>query len=386
MRRRREGLELAVGVGLLLGPLMFALTLPRPGEVAATCDAEPAAEPTPEVIVVEVCEREPAPEPTPAPEPAPEPEPVLDGALPFVFVNANGLVFSTEAAPEWGTGRFHEPPGDATFRVGKRAKLSQLPATLLAQRGRSFDLYGPNGKVCSARVGELRVISQYDGWSLDEVMGEDIWERYEDPEDIPKRMWRDALWAREGHWLVAEIESDHSCEGALWARDAALPAPMILRPTQRETSEGTARIATFERSDELAQTRAEYTAWYDALPPEAREYEQTWQTMANQAPASVTSWVDGANHVRLVELDFGSDTESCGDGFAARITSLDLVDGDSFIDTGRYTDVTAIFDADLDGKLEYLYVEAWDSGMMLTSESEALDLSLMIDRDFVCPC
>ncbi|KIG14251.1 hypothetical protein DB30_07000 [Enhygromyxa salina] len=386
--RRREGLEFAVGGGLLLGPLMFALTLPQPSAAPASCDAELPiqAAPTPETIVVEVCERapEPAPQPQPAPEPAQAPTDELSA---FLFVTANGLVLSTEAAPEWGAGRLYEPKGDATYRVAKRAAPTEVPAALWAQRGRSFDLYNRDGKVCSARIGELHVVSQYDGWSLDGVMGDDIWERYEDPADIPRRLWRPALWARAGHWLVADIESDESCEGALWARDAALPAPVILTPMTRETAEGKAQLAAFERSAVLQETRADYQRWYDELSAEGREYEQSWGSIAARYPAKVTSWVDAAARVRLVELDFGADLGGCGDGYPARITKLERVAGDSFEDTEQSPDVDAIFDADLDGEYEYLYVNSggWSS-MTLTSDGEGLDRYLEIDRDFVCPC
>jgi hypothetical protein len=390
--RRQRSLEFAVGTGLLLGPLVYVLTLPPTNEVPAVCESEPA----PEVVVVVCAAEQPVVEPaaTPEPvvvepsEPAPElqPAPPSASASPFLFVHGNMLVLSTTAAPEWGTGKLYEPPGEATFRVAKQAALSKLPAELAAQRERVFHLYGKHGKLCTARLGELQVINQYDGWGLDGVLGEDATVEYDGPDSVPAELWREPLWRHEGHWLVAEIISEGRCDDALWARDASLPSPTILRVADENPPLAERRLAQFERSEEIEDLREAYEAWYAELAPEMHEYESDWAKLTAEYPASVRAWVDGADVVHVVEVDFGVDTEGCGDGYNARIAEVELVRGDVFVDTEIWPDMDMILDIDLDGRFEFLHVgPPWDSGTVLTDENGMID-GIGIDQDFQCPC
>lgn len=393
-RTRRQTLRAAervLGAGLVLGPLVYAVSLDRE-PVIETCEA-------PAVVSVEDCVAQPPttePVPVPVVEPAieieatPEPEPVDPSTLAQLLpVTANGIVLSLDAEAKWSTGRFYEPPGDASFRVAKRAAIEKLPEQLSSWSARSFDLYGPEGKLCTARVSNLHVISQYDGWGIyglveDEQDSSDL-DTYERPSDIPPSRWRTRVWRTQPHWLVGEFESDGDCSGALWARDAALPAPTVLRPSDAPNPVADARVATFEHSTELAELRREYRAWYAALPEEAKEWEPSWSKLARENPASVRSWTDGAG-VHVLELSFGSDSEGCGDGYDAELTAVDLVKPGRFVATEHETGIAAVFDADLDGRWELLYEPSYDTEARVVSETQALRYSFSIDRDWECPC
>ncbi|MFO7565216.1 MAG: hypothetical protein R6X02_21405 [Enhygromyxa sp.] len=383
---RRRHLELGLGLGLLLGPLVYALTLePSAAPECATALAEPAP------AVVEVCEQpemilvEVVPEPDII-EVAPEPTPPLEPMTPerelasFLFVTDAGVVLSTEAEQAWGKGKLFEPKGHVSYRAAKRAEPTAIPSALWSMRGRSFDLYNHEGKLCTARLGELRVLAQYDGWGLGGVLGDEWYD--EDPERASKAEIREGLWQREDLWLVAEIESPDSCEGALWARDAELPPPKLLRRSTDPNSVSEARLAAFSRSEELAETERGYRAEYAALDPETREYYPGWDELVAQQGASAWSWLDEHGRPQLVGLEFGAESEGCGDPLHSRITALDHVRGDEFVPVAHGHWPIAVFDADLDGQLELLYADI--DGQRLASAT--LQAYALVEEDWYCPC
>lgn len=387
---RRRHVELAVGLGLLLGPLVYALTLEptaapecvidlaepelaEPAPIGACEQLEPITiEVVPEPIVVEPIVAEQAPEPTPE-HPASE-------LAQFLFVSDAGLVLSTEAKRSWGKGRLFEPAGEVSYRAAKAANPTKVPSALWSMRGRSFDLYGPEGKVCTARLGELRVVGQYDGWSLGGVLGEDWYDQ--DPERASKAEILAGLWRRDDLWLVADIESADSCEGALWARDAELPPPTILRRSSDPNEASEARLAAFLQSEELAETERTYRAEYAELDQETREYYPNWDEMVAQNGASVWSWIDADRRPHVVGLEFGSEPDGCGDPLWSRHTVLDFVRGDELVPAPYGHFPAAVFDADLDGQLEFLYAH-YDGGRL---ESPTLEAHATVEEDWMCPC
>jgi hypothetical protein len=386
---RRRHVELAVGLGLMLGPLVYALSLEP--TAASECAAEiEIAEPA-EPASTDACEQlepitiEVAPEPTelepvvvePAPEPTPEPSFELAR---FLFVTDAGVVLSTEAKREWGKGKLFVPKGKVSYRAAKRANPITIPAALWSMRGRTFDMYGADGKLCSARLGELRVVGQYDGWSLGGVLGQDWYD--EDPESASKAEILAGLWQRDDLWLVADFESADSCKGALWARDAELPPPMILRRSTDPTPASEARLAAFLRSEELAETERSYRAEYAELDAETREYYPNWDEMVAEHGANVWSWIDVDRRAHVVGLEFGREPDGCGEPLWSRHTALDLVRGDELVPTSYGHSPTAIFDADLDGELEFLYVNY--GGRWL--ESPTLETRAVVEEDWMCPC
>jgi hypothetical protein len=376
---RRRGIDLTVGLGLLLGPLIYALTLepaPAPVCVGPTDESAAAAQPreepprpTPVAVEVELVEVEAAPEP-------------VAHRAPFLFVTDAGVVLSSEAEHAWGVGRLFEPKGEVSYRAAKRANPKTVPSELWSMRGRTLDLYGPDGRVCTARLGELRVVAQYGGYSLGGVLGEDWFEV--DPERATKTQIREGLWERDDLWLVAEIESRDTCKGALWARDAELPPPAILRGSSAPNRASEARLAAFAKSEELAETERNYRAEYAAVEAEVREYIPSWATLVAEHGASVQSWLDASGHPRLIHLDFGLESGGCGDPFVSSIKALEYVRGEEFDAVpNQMQPPAAVFDADFDGQLELLH-SGTDGYHWLSSAT--LGASLTIDEDWVCPC
>lgn len=383
MRRQlsgRNGIELVVGLGLLLGPLAYALSLepavgPASECVAAAVADEPALAHPPLVEAPHAEALEVAPDPvviTAAPEPMPLAE--------LLFVTDAGLVLSTEAERSWGEGRLFEPEGEVSYRAAKRADPTAIPSALWSMRSRTFDLYGPDGRVCTARLGELRVVAQYGGWGLGGVLGEDWYDV--DPEGVSKKQIREGLWQRDDLWLVAELESPDSCEGALWARDAELPLPTILRRSELPNHASKARLDQFHASEELAELERNYKEEYATLDEETRAYYPGWDTLVAEHGAAAWSWIDAHARPMLVGLEFGREPEGCGDPLYSRITALEHVRGDEFVPVAHGHSPAAIFDADLDGQFELLYADPESRWVA----SPTFEVHAYIEEDAYCPC
>ncbi|MCA9699936.1 MAG: hypothetical protein KC431_20595 [Myxococcales bacterium] len=372
-----------MGGMLLLGPLVYALTLPGPkmaipAVVAAgeACPEQAAAEPAPTPII------EPAVESEPDPIPEPTPEDLADRS-PLLLVHGGMVVLDNEAKSRWARGPLREPPGDPdNIRASKPVALDAIPEHHLAQRGRSVDLYEREGKLCTARIGELRVIAQYVGPSVEGLFD---YEEYPDQEALSDAQIRARVWETQPHWLVAELipEGDCNPDDALWARDSLLPEPLLLTPSSDDNPVSRERAQAFRSSAELADLRERYTAWYEALDAENREYESNWKAMARYNPLEIVSWLDPQGRPQLLQLGFGSDSESCGTGFDARLAALEQVTSEGFVDTGRGAEPVAIFDADLDGRFEYVYIDDVET-ISVASQTQAWELS--VDHDWYCPC
>ncbi|MEM9463182.1 MAG: hypothetical protein AAGF11_54070 [Myxococcota bacterium] len=401
---RRRTLERIVGMSLLLGPLAYALTLqPQVVEVVEVVEV---------TKIAEVAEAAPTLVPDVIPEVAPTPVSVertpavpptspSEGRLSFAFVNEAGLVLSTEAKTAWGKGRLRAHAGPAQFQAAKRADAHAIPEDLWAQRGRTFDLYGADGKVCTARLGTLSVLAQHDGPSLfdlyydendqePEVNYDTFYDTFEatahPPAQIRRKVWSQAAGSEYGTvWLVASLSSDTPCKGALWARDHELPAPVILRASNEPSALTQQKLAQHESSERLAQTRRDHTAWYDELSAEDREYADTWATIVEHYPATLRTWLDDRGHAALVELEFGYEGEPCSDDFDSSIATVELVIDGRFEPTERATNPIAVFDADLDGRFEMLYQDLqW--GWVNQVASETLETWWEIDAIPICPC
>lgn len=376
-----ESIELLFGLGLLLGPLAYALTLapePAPEPVVLECPAASADQPE--------LAQPPREQPPRAIEPEVVPEPVVINEAPkpkalaeFLFVTDAGVVLSTEAEQSWGAGKLFEPKGLATYRAAKRADPNAIPSQLWSMRGRTFDLYGPEGRVCTARLGELRVIAQYDGWGLGGVLGEEWFDR--DPTEATKQQIREGLWQLDDHlWLVAEIESIDDCEGALWARDAELPPAKLLRRSEVPNHATAARLALFE-SEELVELERSYRAEYAATDEFIRKHYPSWEQLLAEYGSKAWSWVDEHGRPHLVGLEFGRPPEPC-DPLFSRVTALDLVHGPDFVAIPFDHSPAAVFDVDFDGQWERLYSH-WGSYTLTSATVEAY---AYIEEDFMCPC
>lgn len=225
MRRARE-LEFTVGLAFLLGPMVYALTLPNAVQHCDVPAIVPASVEPPECPPAEV-------------EVVIEAEPTRGPVLrPFMFVEGGKVILHTDAPAEWGRGELFEPRGEAPFRVARSADLDRLPGDLAAQVARSIDLQGPAGKLCSVTIDRLAVVAQYTGDGMADVFDggfpydEEGW-----PIGVSRETSRSLLWTTQSRWLVGELSDLSGCGGALWARDSDLPAPTILTDFEHEAFE-----------------------------------------------------------------------------------------------------------------------------------------------------
>lgn len=390
---RSPWIERVVGAGLLLGPLAYALTLtPRVIERVEIVEVEvPAAAEVEAGPVIPV--QPPAVEAPVAPvaeaPPVASPEEPGD-RIPFAFVSDAGLVLSTEAQAQWGKGRLRGHAGSGMFRAAKKADGNKVPRELWAQRGRTFDLYDDSGKRCTVALGDLWVLGQHNGpdhYALfddgeHELDYDEIEARTFTRKEIRTQVWS---WAESsgGAWLVADMIGAEDCGAVMWGRDSTLPAPVVLQYSDEPTELTAKRLAQHESSDVLAQTKKDYEQWYSELSSDEREYETPWSQVAAENPATVTSWLDDTGAERLLELRFGHDSSSCGDGYDGSVNAFDRVTPDGWESTELAVGPEAVLDVDLDGKFELIYANDED-GLVL--EGETVTDSLFIEQAFECPC
>jgi hypothetical protein len=347
-----------------------------------TPEPEPAPAPEPEPVAELAAQPEPA-EPEPAP---PEPIPAeLADRSPLLIVHAGMLILDPEAAPNWARGRISEPPGNRdNYRASKPIVLAAIPDRHLAQRERSFDVYDRDEKLCTAKLGELRVIAQYGGPDVDDLY--DLLDYSNgSPQITPSKTELLAkVWETQPHWLVAELIPDGDCrlDDALWARDAQLPAPLLLTPSKDENAVTRERARQFEASTELAKKQADYQAWYDALAPEERAQQPDWAQLAQEWPLEISSWLDLQGRPQLIELRFGVGP-GCDDFFDSTITAFEQVTSGGLVPTGHEIRPAAVFDADLDGSYEFFYHTGVDTGSV---RSKTLSVEVEINADLNCAC
>ena len=299
------------------------------------------------------------------------------------------VVLSAEAERSWAQGPLTTFDSPSRLAAAKQANPDALPPELLALSAREFDLYDGTGKRCTTHLHDLRVVAEYGSWNVEDILGEDVWERYEEYDDIPERLIRAGVWdsPEVSAWLLAEVDSD--CEGALWARDAALDTPILLTLDEDPSPLGRERVAAFHRSEQLAEIRTAYLAYLaeyaEYAEPEDLAAEPGWLEHVAAYPASASTWRDSAQRVRYLEFEFGDMGEGCGYGFDSSIAELARVDGGARVESEHAPGAVAVFDADLDGKFEFLYRED-SSTMNVSSESEALELWLEREGGWDCPC
>lgn len=380
---------------MLLGPLVYALSLPGPrltvpvvalaGPDAITPDLELEVDVAHEVVEqveVEPVEVEPTVEVEPAVEAEPEPD---SSRIEFAFVDHTGVVLDRldqddgETADTWTRGRLFEPRGRAPFRVAKRVHPRDAPERYWSQRGRTFDLYGTEGKICSARIDELLVVAQWEGSSMYDL-------GVEDDEPDPEAH-RETLWAEAEHWVVGKLVKGGDCprklDEVVWARDAELPAPRILVPEVVDNPVADARARAFQASPALADLERDYRRYYAELDAESREWEDSWETIVEQYPLTVTTWAE-AGEPRLLEVEFGADYETCGDGFDSRIATLERVTADGTVEHELPVDPVTVVDIDLDGQWEAVYSD-WGSRTLYGADLDVV-AEFEIGEDWTCPC
>lgn len=432
---RHPRVEFLVGCGLLLGPLVYALTLPGPGlrvpsvvmptgeaptaierPTGPTEPAEPSedghigmcVDPSAPLIVVEQVEVE-----VEVPV-AVEVDPSTH-ALEFAPIIDGRVILSTAVEDEevqaWATGELYAGAGEVDHIAARAVRLDALPLEHYVQRGRTVDVYGPSGKLCTAQIEPLELVAMYQGEELNSFAEEDVydWETGEFSLSLAER--RALVWDNEPAWLSATLSFGEDCgeaalHQALWVRSPALPAPAVASPRAtleafEIANERARRFLASEDFETLAADYAEYRAEFEAEfadDPEILEWEPTWDEIVEHDGPSTEVWSDAEGQPIFSAFEFGSLGEACGDGFDSYHAAVERIRGDAFVDVGMSPNIAAVFDSDLDGNWELLYDDASDWGPNWTvyeelpgsgpdGETEWTEVSAgSVDTDWFCPC
>jgi hypothetical protein len=344
---------------LVLGCTASAPSASAPAIVQATTPI-----PTPPIHIESESESEPAPASKPSSPDSAAAKPLFAGRV----------VISTAAEPSWATGpvlivepnKYHE-----SWQIERLANLDVLPPELRRYAGMQVDLYGPGGRVCTTVLESLTLEAHV---SMDDVGGH----KAEPGEDA---LWQ-ALSGVGEHTLllVASFALDPRCEGASWARDASLPAPVVLVPG--DAGKHRKLLAAEHRrvlESDAGKTLATEHEKYVTDPEYAHDDPEPWSSFSK---GQRDAWIDEHGDARVVSINFGYH------GWApcrwqgpvhGVVRSLDRDGEDLFAKVAASSPPpAAVFDADLDGRWELLWIH--DNGEFkrvgLQSLSDVIRMSI----------
>lgn len=280
------------------------------------------------------------------------------------------VLLSVAARPEWATlpiRSFEQVDYHMTWKLEVGVDPESLPAELRDRLIGAVDLHGPAGKLCTvtldAPVLQAHVLPADDDGLRDRAQA---WAMIEQPGEDDQVLLL----------LLASFAANPDCEGALWARDARLPPPTVLR-ADSQSEEARALIAEerasfldSELGEELARNYAEYLDSDPHAPPWSEVAEGRGQV-----------WIDGDGDAQLVVVSFAEGlSKPCfpAPNYAsARPLGREVEQPWPWPLRGHPRPV-AVFDADLDGSYEMLFHRPW-GGLVdidLIGETLRLELSL----------
>lgn len=379
----RASLSHTVYVAALVAPLACALVYG-----ATLQPADGMGVPVP-VLVSEASEEPLACEQAPAPQPrvVAEPQAPADGAGALMPLIPGGkVVVSMDVDRGWGVGKVrHASEQLAEFSGARRADVARLPGELQALLGQAVDIYGPNGRVCTARLArsaELLVRYSGEGYpylDTDEEF-EDFFEDGKLPRGTIAQVYRDYEPV-----LATQLIPDagESCEGGVWARSAHLAAPTVLVEVEPRGPEVEAM--------KEARRRIRRSAGYREMKTNYEEYqadvegELDWRRFIRRH-FSTALWRDVSGEHEVVYARIGDFDSSCGDGFGWGQTHLRRLDDSWREDVAAlgYSDaLVGVVDADGDGQLELIFDTPL--GPSVSSASDDLKMEAAVWWDG-CPC
>jgi hypothetical protein len=306
-------------------------------------------------------------------EPAPEPKPLSPTSAAAKPLHAGRVLISAAAEPSWATGSvllreangYHE-----RWRVERLADIDVLPPDLQRYSGMEVDLFAPEGRVCTVVLDSLTLEAHV---AMEDVGGHEA-------QPGAEALWK-ALSGDTSHavLLVASFPKDPRCEGALWARDASLPEPVVLVPGDAD-EHGKLLAAEHRRVLESDAGKVLATEWqkYITDPEYADEDAVPWSTVSE---GQRDVWMDENGDARVVSINFGSHRFTpchwLGPAHGV-VRSLAGEGEDLFVTAAHYSPPpVAVFDADLDGRWELLWIH--DNGdfnrVSLHSETRVLLMS-----------
>ncbi len=298
-----------------------------------------------------------APPPAPAPpapagdaEAAPEPAPALAAAL-VAPLDGPHVVLAREIPKAWALGMPRLRDGGPAVWAESTLDPAVASRELWAQAGAEVILYGREGEVCRGRLQAPTLASVV--FAEAEVLAAEAEVSPPDegapnaapPQDLPPGMEARLRLERGVAWAVAAVEpATGDCAGALWARSARLPAPLVLRPS------GPWRPAERRAAWRAARLLDVAALGYEGLPPLDEALAQTDARVLVEG----RRWRGPAGRVQRVLGWFEDLDAACGDG-DPRLAPMWVVRAPGGALAGPRDWVPlAVFDADRDGRVEYV--------------------------------
>lgn len=272
----------------------------------------------------------------------------------MLMVDDNTIQLAAHPESSWGRGELRPNREDVTIAAQRDVDITRLPPDLRELLGARVDVYATNGRVCSGTVTEPRLSMRYDGWLdsyfADEAESEHWNEDGRLPDDFEQR-FGEAFTT----FLVATLETDASCDGAVWARQASLPAPTVLARVERDASDHTLRQATrgqVRRSASYTEMKAAYQAYAQHDPGESTA---SWSTFLRDS-YRLNMWRDVTGDHVLAHVAYGAFDVPCGDGFDLGVAQWYVPDPKTGARLSGIApaEVAAVFDANNDGHLEWI--------------------------------
>jgi hypothetical protein len=355
--------------------------------VAGGCDALARTSVAPERSEPPAASHDTMPVVVEAEQAAPSPAKAMAFAFVVEVDQRRHVVLTATAERSWGRGSARPlvPRPDAEVAVGMPVDVGRLPESLALQLQREVDVYDVDATRCTSRLGDPLLVAQF-GEGLDEL---GLPRRDEHTDALinysPLRI-AGAVWETQPIWLVAPLE--HDCVG-VWARDAELPAPNVLRRSQQPNPIADAYVAAFHASSIVPDLRAGYER-DSAGDPNATP----WPRLMAERAAEVSSWLDVDAQVRFLALEYGYlGSHSCEGpdytlGYAEIVRVATATDFVPLEHTP--TDPLAILDVDLDGAFEMVFADTHDWSdiwsLELRSDDPELDLAIYVGGGHAGDC
>ncbi|RMG93262.1 MAG: hypothetical protein D6705_19030, partial [Deltaproteobacteria bacterium] len=328
---------------------------------------------------------------SPEPEDTTAPGRDVLAAAPLVPGGPHRIVLADaeSASPAWFEGARPdavEPPGRAYFdRVVAEPRPGALPPSLASQVGREVVLYGPEGPVCRGRTGALVIVGLLHATD-DELVDHLLADRPHRFEDDGRRMRlpppdRRRLAFAEAPKVVAApvVDLRGDCTGALWARAADLPPPLVARPTPDPADEARQR---FLDTDDFRNALA-YAV--EGVPDPTRD------AIVAEMRASVRAvgWASDDGHLFADTVTYEGDV-TCG-AIGPDAPVWVRRSGTPWTKLANYTRVLAVFDAERDGRIEALLESRFDheGHVLLSLDPAGGTPTVRVDASVAflgCPC
>lgn len=281
------------------------------------------------------------------------PAAIAPGAF-FLTVEHHGVyaVLHTEPEPGWSEGAPMLISRDEVVVTRKNARLSALPQSLAALRGRSVRVYGRNGALCTGTLQSLVVLHRVDVHFGTEQRwdgtGDEPGPRYS-AEQIAADAWGVGT---DGALLAGEIDpTEGTCTGAQWARVTDLAEPAVYVPTEATGALATTALTRFRQLPAWLNAQESYRS----APPD--DAGVRWDGHGGAHP-TVTLWQTTPPGRRYVSVVSNVSAGGCAD-FSARVSAVFEVVGSDLVlqtdpnDPGVF-DPQAATDADGDGTADFI--------------------------------